>query len=414
MDWSSAITDSLQQRVVSSTLRQRRSVRILDATHVRLEKTDSRLYPDSSPGHETLINFASNNYLGLTHHPRVIESFTAVAREHGVGSGAAALVTGHTTEHENAECALAKWKGTESAVLATSGFAANQAAVQALATVAARTPGKPGARFLVDKLAHASLIDAVRNTGSFRVFPHNNIEKLRRLLAAADPDQMQVVVTESIFSMDGDAADLPGIVALKREFPFFVVLDEAHASGVYGPNGAGYACELGLQDQIDLTVVTLSKALGCSGGAVCGSRSTIDAVVNFGRPYIFSTSIPPAVAAAAATAIDVLCTEPARQQRLRSMSADIRNRLQTTGLLLPPGDSPILPIILGGEAETLAAAARLQSLGILTVAVRPPTVPRGSSRLRITLSSEHTPAEIDQLVNALADASMSRHIQVGQ
>jgi 8-amino-7-oxononanoate synthase len=389
MDWPTAITAAIQQRVESHTFRQRRSLKILDATHVEIEQA-ADMHPRLR-----LINFASNNYLGLTHHPAVVAAFASAARSHGVGSGAAGLITGHTDLHAAAERTLADWKGTESAVLTSSGFAANLAAVQALASVA------PNVRFLIDKLAHASLIDAVQNTGSFRVFPHNYLGKLRRLLEEADGDQLQVVVTESIFSMDGDAADLAGIISLKREFPFLLLLDEAHASGVYGPNGAGYASELGLQNEVDLTVITLSKALGCAGGAICGSKQLIDAVINFGRPVIFSTNIPPAIAAAAAAAIGVLKTEPERQKRVRAIAKSVRDRLQAAGHTFPPGDSPIIPTILGDAEKTLAAAKKLESQGILTIAVRPPTVARGASRLRVTVCSEHTEDEIDQLVDTV-------------
>jgi 8-amino-7-oxononanoate synthase len=249
----------------------------------------------------------------------------------------------------------------------------------------------------VDKLAHASLIDAVRSAGpNFRIFPHNHLPKLRRLLEDADPNVPQVVVTESIFSMDGDAADLAGIAALKKEFPFLLLLDEAHGSGVYGRNGAGYATEVGLANAVDLTVVTLSKAMGCVGGAICGSRSVCDAVVNFGRPYVFSTALPPAVAGGVVAAIAVMQEEPQRQTRVRELAARVRS-----GVLGEAGDSPIVPIVLGEESVALKWAEQLKELGIFTVAVRPPTVPRGSSRLRVTLSCEHSDDQVDRLIAAL-------------
>ena len=386
VDWTTAVADALAGRRAGHTLRVRRPVVPIDATHVEI---DGR----------RLVNFASNNYLGLTHHPRVLAAFTAPA---GVGSGAAALVTGHTAHHAAAESAIAHWKGTAAAVLLGSGYAANAAAVGAVAAVGGNV------RFLVDKLSHASLIDAVRSaaSASYRVFPHNNLGKLRRLLADADASQLQCVVTESIFSMDGDAANLAGLAALRAEFGFLLLLDEAHAAGVYGPNGAGLAAELGLSASVDLSVVTLSKAVGVVGGAVCGSADWVDAVVNFGRPYVFSTSLPPAVAAAATAAIDVMADEPARQARVRELSQRVRTHLSVAGLRLPPGDSPIVPIVLGDEAAALAAANRLRDAGLLVAAIRPPTVPRGTSRLRVTLSCEHTDGEVDTLVSAVAQLPM--------
>jgi 7-keto-8-aminopelargonate synthetase-like enzyme len=244
---------------------------------------------------------------------------------------------------------------------------------------------------------------------SFRVFPHNHLEKLRRLLAGAEKNTLQVVVTESIFSMDGDAADLAGIAKLKKEFPFLLLLDEAHGSGVYGPSGAGYAAECGLADIVDLTVVTLSKAIGCSGGAVCASQAFCEAIVNFGRPYIFSTAIPPAICAGVEAAIGVMGDEPHRQRRVRELAQRVRAGLNL-GQDVPPHDSPILPIILGEESLAIQAAEQLMQQGILAVAVRPPTVPRGTSRLRLTLSSDHTDEEVERLIAACGFAKQASQI----
>ena len=223
------------------------------------------------------------------------------------------------------------------------------------------------------------------------------------MLVEADAAELQVVVTESIFSMDGDSADLAMLAELKRQFGFLLVLDEAHAAGVYGPAGAGWAAELDLSSAVDLTVVTLSKAVGVIGGAVCGSADWIAAVVNFGRPYVYSTSPPPGIAAAITAALDVMVDEPDRQARVRRLAREVRARLVAAGLTLPPGDSPILPIVLGGEAEAVAAADHLAAAGLYVAAIRPPTVPRGTSRLRVTLSSAHTDEQIDRLTDKLSN-----------
>jgi 8-amino-7-oxononanoate synthase len=392
VDWASLVHEALTDRVAAATLRHRRAVRILDSTHVSIDGV-------------SLVNFSSNNYLGLTHHPRVMAAFENAAKSFGVGSGAAPLVTGQSESHDSAEKALAVWKQTESAVLLSSGYAANKAVVQTLAAVGNRTGTRargntPGVRFLIDKLCHASLVDGVRavegERSGFRVFPHNHLGKLRRLLEEADPAQMQVVVTESIFSMDGDAADLAGIAAMKEEFGFLLVVDEAHGSGVYGPGGAGYAAEVGVSKMVDISIITLSKALGCAGGAVCASGMLCEAIVNFGRSYVFSTAIPPAVAAAVEAAIGVMRDEPQRQRRVRELGAKVRS-----GLGHQPGDSPIIPVIFGEEDKTLKAAEQLSRQGILAVAVRPPTVPRGTSRLRVTVSCDHTDDDIAGLIRAL-------------
>jgi 8-amino-7-oxononanoate synthase len=264
-----------------------------------------------------------------------------------------------------------------------------------------QTLAAQGARFMVDKLAHASIIDAVRATGSeLRVFPHNQFKKLQRLLDDAPAAQLQVVLTESIFSMDGDAADLAGLAELKKRRPFVLVLDEAHATGVYGKHGAGYANERGLQSVVDVSVVTLSKALGVIGGAVCGSRAFCESLVNHGRAYIFSTSIPAHVARGAQAAIEVLRDEPHRQRRVREVAMKVRQLLCEKFAIIE-GDSPIIPIVIGSEEAALSASEKLREKGLLVIAVRPPTVPRGSSRLRVTLSCEHKDDEINDRVVAL-------------
>jgi 8-amino-7-oxononanoate synthase len=381
-DLDQLIANDLRRRDASHQLRARRTVTPVSSTRVLI---DGRAY----------VNFASNNYLGLTHHPRLIAAAKASLQSDGVGSGAAGLITGHTARHAVAEQAIARWKGTQAAVLLPSGYQANHAAVQTLAALGENAGG--GVRFLVDKLAHASLLDAVRATGAaFRVFPHNHLAKVERLLADAPPGQMQVVLTESIFSMDGDAADLAGLVAIKRKRRFVLLLDEAHGSGVYGETGAGYAGEVGLGDHVDVSVITLSKAMGCAGGAVCASASFCAALVNYGRAFIYSTSVPPMIAAVATEAIAVMRDEPERQSRVRSLSGRVRRALGLSG------DSSIIPIILGEADAALNAARALAEAGLWVSAVRPPTVSIGSSRLRVTLSSDHTDTDVARLLDSLS------------
>ena len=325
----------------------------------------------------------------------MIGAIERATRECGGGAGASALISGYSPAHASAEAALATWKGTESAVLLPSGYQANLAAVQTIAGVVEVRGAR--VRFLLDKLAHASLIDAVRACDqSFRTFSHNDLSRLQRLLEERDADEMQVVVTESIFSMDGDATPLAGLADLKRKHDFVLLLDEAHASGVYGPNGSGYAAECGMSE-----IVTLSKGLGCIGGAVCAKRSFCEALINFGRAYVYSTAIPPAIAAACEAAIRVMRDEPARQARVRELARKVRAAVNQSG------DSPIVPVIVGEERAALNAAAKLEEAGMLVVAVRPPSVPKGSSRLRVTLSCEHSDAEVDQLIRAVKTLAQS-------
>ncbi len=385
--FDSLLKDVLSGLAEAQQLRSRRVVMPIDAVHVEI---DGRV----------CVNFCSNNYLGLTHHRRIVAAMGDAAAKFGAGAGAAGLISGYFTEHAAAESAIASWKGTESAVLLPSGYQANHAAIQTLAAVG---KSRGGVRFLVDKLAHASLLDAIRGSGAaWRVFPHNAMAKLRRLLDEADPGQLQAVVTESIFSMDGDAADLKSLVELKRAKPLVLLLDEAHAGGVYGPDGAGLAAEYGLAEAVDIFVVTFSKAAGCVGGAICATGDFCRTAVNLGRAYVFSTSIPPAIAAGIEEAIRVMHDEPARQQRVQSLARQVRERLRGKGLALPEGDSPIVPIIVGEESAALSLAGKLLEKDLLVGAVRPPTVPRGTSRLRVTLSSEHSQEEIERLIEAVA------------
>ena len=370
-------------------LRARRVVTPVSSTRVRIEGYDGEF-----------VNFASNNYLGLTHHPRVIAGARSAITTYGAGGGAAGLITGHSELHRKAEQAVAAWKGTQDAVLLPSGYQANLAAIGTMGALG-RQGG--GVRFLVDKLVHASLIDAVRAVGpdAMRVFPHNGVAKLKRLLCDAPAGQLQMVVTESIFSMDGDAADLEGIVALKRARRFVLLVDEAHASGVYGQHGAGYASERGLAEQVDISVVTLSKALGGAGGAVCASGDFCKALINRGRAYMYSTSVPPSVCGGCIASIELLRDEPDRQNRVRALARRVREGVARIGFGIPTGDSPIVPVIFGDESAALAASERLLENGLLVPAVRPPTVARGSSRLRLTLCADHTDGEVERLLGAL-------------
>ena len=359
--------------------------------------------PRQPRGADGIIDFSSNDYLGLSRHPKVVEAMRQGAKEWGAGSAASPLITGYTEAHRSAEEAIARWKGTSSAVLLPSGYQANHAAIGALVG-AAQTCGR-SIRFFFDKLVHASLIDAIVGSGKpFRSFAHNDLGKLERLLEGANDVEMRIVVTESIFSMDGDAAELRGIVALKKKWGFVPVVDEAHGSGVYGPGGSGYASEAGVSSDVDVFIVTLSKAVGCAGGAVCGSREIQEAVVNFGRAYIYSTALAPALAVACEAAIGVMGEEPERQARVGELARRVRAGLAKAGWEIPSGDSPIVPVIVGDANRALELAEGLRKSGLLVMPVRPPTVAKGSSRLRITLSAEQTDEQVEYLLARLADA----------
>jgi 8-amino-7-oxononanoate synthase len=354
-----------------------------------------------------LINFSSNDYLGLANDPRLREAATAAIDKFGVGAGASRLISGNLSPHLRLERALAKWKGTQAALCFSSGYAA------ALGTIPALV-GKSDV-VVLDKLCHASLIDGAKLSGAvLRVFPHNHVSKLESHLEWAQrehPSNRVLIITESVFSMDGDRAPLRELVELKKRFGALLMIDEAHAIGVIGPNGRGLAAEENVSEEVDVQMGTLSKALGTSGGYICGSRTVIDWLINRARSFIYSTAPPPAVAAAALTAVDFLASPEGEQRRLLLWKG-IRLMQQ----LLPCAESKggdvaassaIFPLIVGDEKAALDLATALQSEGFLVPAIRYPTVAKGAARLRITVTAVHQEAQIRALCEAIS--KMTKH-----
>ena len=344
-----------------------------------------------------LINFSSNDYLGLANNPRLRETATSAIDEFGVGAGASRLISGTQSPHLRLEHALAKWKGTEAALCFSSGYAA------ALGTIPALV-GKDDV-ILLDKLCHASLIDGARLSGAIlRVFPHNQLSKLERHLEWAQrehPGKRVLIVTESVFSMDGDLAPLRELVELKKRFRALVMLDEAHAVGVIGPNGRGLAAAENVSEKVDVQMGTLSKALGASGGYICGSRTLVEWLINRARSFIYSTAPPPAIAAAALAAVDFLASPEGEELRLLLWERIrlMQKLLPRTGLELEDvaTRSAIFPLIVGDEKAALDLAAALKSKGFLVPAIRYPTVAKGAARLRITVTAAHKASQIEAL-----------------
>ncbi len=334
-----------------------------------------------------VVSFASNDYLGLTTHPAVVAAAHTALDRWGAGAGASRLVTGSRPVHHDLEAALAEWKGTEAAVVFPTGFAAN---LSVLSVVAG-----PGVTVHSDELNHASIIDGCRLArAEVRVYPHGDLAALGAALAAT-PGRA-VVVTDAVFSMDGDAADLEGLAALATRYGALLVLDEAHA--VLGPDLApGAAPDV-------LRVGTLSKALGSLGGFVAGSRHAVDLLVNLARPYVFTTAPTPAAAAAALAALEVVRSPEGDVLRAR-LTAHVDRVAGAVGLA--HHRSPILPVVLGSEEAALGAADQLLGAGLWVPAIRPPTVPVGTSRLRVTLSAAHADEQVARLVAAL-DAVVPR------
>ncbi|MBV8141622.1 MAG: 8-amino-7-oxononanoate synthase [Verrucomicrobia bacterium] len=346
-------------------------------------------------GDRMLVNFASNDYLGLSQHPAVKAAAKAAIDQFGAGSGASRLISGTNEVHTHFEEEIAAFKRTERALLFATGYAAAVGTITSLVG--------PGDVVILDKLGHACLIDGAKLSGAFlRVFPHNDMAKLRHHLAWARrtyPHGNVLIVTESIFSMDGDFGKLAEITALKREFHARLFVDEAHATGVIGLHGEGWIAALGLTQQVDVQMGTLSKALGASGGFICSSEMLIQLLVNRARSFIYSTALPPASAAAASAALAIIRSEEGAmlRSRLRSNVLDLYAQLTATDRQAPDPAGPIVPLVIGDEQQTLELAEILYQRGLLAPAIRYPTVARGAARLRIALNSSHSMEQIQSL-----------------
>ena len=350
-------------------------------------------------GDRILVNFASNDYLGLSQHPSVKAAAKAAIDEFGAGSGASRLVSGTSYAHTKFEEEIAAFKSAERALLFGTGYAAAVGTITSLVG--------PGDVVILDKLAHACLIDGAKLSGAFlRGFPHDNIARLKHQLAWARqtcPHGKVLIVTESIFSMDGDFGNLAEISALKAEYQALLLVDEAHATGVIGPHGEGSAAALGLTKQIDIQMGTLSKALGASGGFICGSKTLIQLLVNTARSFIYSTALPPSSAAAASAALEIVRSEQGDilRSRLRRNFLDLWERLTLAHGQAPDPVSPIVPVVIGDEQQTLQLAEILYDSGLLAPAIRYPTVARGAARLRIALNSLHSVEQIQILAQTI-------------
>lgn len=348
-------------------------------------------------GARDLINFGSNDYLALAADPRLSVAAAEAARREGWGSGASPLTIGHSRLHEQLQQRLAEFEGTEAALVFSSGFAANSGTIAALVG--------PGDAVYADRNNHASLWDGCRlSRADVRTYEHGDWRPLERLLARSARSRRRLIVTDSLFSMDGDLAPLAELADLAERYEAMLMIDEAHATGVFGPRGRGVAEHLGLEDRVAVRVGTLSKALGCAGGFVAGSRLLIEWLINRARPYVFSTALPAANAAAALSALEIVQQDPQPRQNLLSAAADLRNRLTGQGWNVGRSASQIIPVIVGEPERALALAASLHQRGLLVPAIRPPTVPEGQSCLRISLTAGHTAEMIDELVRALAES----------
>ena len=350
----------------------------------------------SLDGHDVLL-FSSNNYLGLANHPALKRAAAEAVERFGCGSGASRLISGSMVVHHELEARLAALKKTEAALVFPTGYHANVGVLSALMG--------PGDTILSDGLNHASIIDGCRlSRAEVRVYPHGDTQTLAALLAACPPSGRRLIVTDTVFSMDGDLAPLAELVELARRYDAWLMVDEAHATGVFGPHGGGLVEQAGLVDHVDIHMGTLGKALGGIGAYVAGSRELIDWLVNRARSFIYTTGMPPAAAASALAALDLVEREPERRQRLWDNTRFLSDGLRGLGYGIGDSRSQILPVIIGDARQTMALAEATLRRGVFAHGIRPPTVPEGTSRIRVTPMATHTRAQLERTLDAFEAA----------
>jgi len=342
-----------------------------------------------------LLLFCSNDYLGLSRHPRVVKAAQKALKQYGVGAGAARLISGTTEAHKALEKKLARIKKKESALVFATGFLANLGILTAFA-------GEQDI-IIMDKLCHASLVDGARlSKAELRVFPHKNYRKCEELLRGSRSARRRILVTETVFSMDGDLADLKELVRLKEKYDAMLVVDDAHGTGVLGVRGHGATEKGNLSKKIDVIMGTLSKAVGGLGGFVAADKILIDFLVNFARPFIFATALPPVLCSAAREALCVIEEESFLRKKLWDNIHKVYRELLRLGFSVTKPESAIIPVIIGDEGKAIEAFEKLLKQKVFIPAVRYPTVPKGKARLRVTVSAAHTSRDIVKLTKAFA------------
>ena len=341
-----------------------------------------------------IIQLSSNNYLGLTSHPRLQKAAEEAVKRFGAGTGSVRTIAGTFTMHDELEKKLASFKNTEAALVFQSGFTANQGILSSILT--------KDDIVISDELNHASIIDGIRLTkAGKKVYQHADMEDLEKILKKSMNYRMRLIVTDGVFSMDGDIAPLPEIVRLAEQYDAFVMVDDAHASGVLGENGRGTVHHFGLDGKVHIQVGTLSKAIGVLGGYAAGSKVLIDYLKHKGRPFLFSTSHPPAVTAACIEAVNVLMEEPSLIKKLWDNTSYFKKELEKIGLPLIKSETPITPILIGDEAEACRFSNTLFELGLFAQAIVFPTVPKGKARIRTIMTAQHSKEELDKALEII-------------
>jgi len=360
-----------------------------EGTYQRLRILESASAARSCFDGKPVINLASNNYLGLTTHPKLREAALAAVKQYGVGSGAVRTISGTMSIHMQLEERIAAFKNVEACVVFQSGFAANAGTVAAILT--------PEDHIVSDELNHASIIDGCRlSKAHIHVFPHKDVAAAEKILAELDrAPGRKLLISDGVFSMDGDIGPLPGLVEAAEKHGAIMMVDDAHSTGVLGRNGRGSVDHFGLHGRVDVQVGTLSKAAGVLGGYVCGSRDLIEFLYHRARPFLFSTSHPPAVAAACLAAFDVLEQEPERMEKLWDNTRHFKEGLRAAGFDTGMSETPITPVIVGDAALAHRLSSELFSEGVLATGIGFPTVPKGKARVRTIVSASHTKEELD-------------------
>ena len=352
---------------------------------------------------KSVVSFCSNDYLGLTNHPDIVKAFKQGVNDYGVGSGAAHLVSGHSRAHHELEEVLAEYTGRSRALLFSTGYMANLGIVNALMS--------KGDIVFQDKLNHASLIDAALLSSAFsgsqlKRYPHNDMNRLAQLLTApeklSEKKPRKLVMSDAVFSMDGDLAQVTRMSELCQQYNAWLMLDDAHGFGVLGANGAGTAEEFSLdQEQLPVYMATLGKAMGGFGAFVAGSDALIETLIQKARAYVYTTAMPPAMAQALLMSIKISRKESWRREKLKQLIAQFRSGAEQLGLSLMNSQTAIQPIMVGDNETAMNMSRKLEQQGFLITAIRPPTVPKGTARLRVTLSAQHEAEDIEQLLSAL-------------
>ena len=377
------ITDELNVLKESDLLREFRIIEGAQGTHVEI---DGKVY----------LSFCSNNYLGLANNPLIKQAAIDAINRYGWGAGASRLVSGSMTLHQELEKKIAEFKGTEAALLFPTGYMANIGAICALVSKEDIVIG--------DKLNHASIIDGCRQSSAkFRIYPHKDLNQLESLLQRSSSYRRRLVITDSLFSMDGDIAPLPDVVALAKRYDAILMIDDAHAMGVFGENGTGLVEHYNLEGEIDIIMGSLSKAIGGIGGFIAGSKDLIEFLKNKARSFIYTTALPPAACAASIAGLTLIQEDKSLVNKLWENINHLRTRLSGFQNNITV-ESPVVSVIVGSSGDALDLSKKLYQKGILIPAIRPPTVPPGTSRLRVSLMANHTKDDINRLIDTMKDA----------